>query len=136
MRHMNRISAGIVFLALLLPVFFAVDASAAESAWKVGRGVIQKGASAQDGLILKLSLRNDGLPSRATVEVLGRWTDGGQERPLRLGLLTQEVELKKTAIIEFLLRPLGPAPPGNSAVELTVMTGDKVTDRRVVAIER
>jgi len=140
-----RSSAYVLAAALLAVMLTSSGAAAGEGAsWKVGRGVIS-GSGAGSGLSLKISLRNAGAPSTGAVRVLGRWTGSrpGRKKISRrelsgfreLGLFTREVEMKKTAILEMTLAPLGPRPAGRRAVEVAVITGSGITDGVVIAID-
>lgn len=123
-----------VLAAILCTLLVGPAALAAESFWKVGRAVVQKEA-------VKLSLRNDGRPSKEGVQILGRWTSdmaGGPVKPAELGEFRQlgafstEVELKKTAILEVPIGALGPQPQGKTHLELVIVTGRDITDSKVV----
>lgn len=135
-----KMSGILIALAFALGLVFLVPhAQAASSAsWQVGRGVVQKGQP----VVLKLSLRNDGAPSREGVRILGRWAQGAPGKRgfsagelgsmSQLGSFTGEVELKKTAIIEVPLSALGTPPPGKGVLEIAVLTGRELTDGQAI----
>lgn len=120
---------GVLCVSLLEPV------SAASPVWKVGRAVIEvrqpsPASPGQSALVVKLSLRNAGVPGNVPVQIFGRW---GVQPPPALTLLAsfgQEVAFKQTAILEVPLTPLRGIPPGRPPLELAVMTGPQETDRQ------
>lgn len=129
-----------VFIAAMAILLFLIvpEALSASASWQVGRGVVQKGTPA----VLKLSLRNDGAPSREGVRIMGRWGLGLPGKRAfsagELGVLSQlgsysgEVELKKTAIIEVPLSALGTPPQGRTVLEIAVVTGSELTDGQAI----
>ncbi len=133
----------IVIITVLLAA--ASTATAAEAAWKVGRGHVT-GPGRAGGTTLEVSLRNTGSVSAEEVRILGRWTTRGAgpgsigERDLaslaELGVFTRETRMKQTAIVEMLLDPLGPAPAGGHNIEIAVVTGGRLTDSTVIAAEQ
>ncbi len=122
--------AGIFLMGLIGPV----AAAPPEPYWKVGRAIIQQDRTGSDGLFLKLSLRNEGKPGKASVEILGRWKGGRRDNFVLLERLTKEVALKQTAVVVIALEPLKPVPPGTPSLELLVMTGSRETDQKVVRL--
>lgn len=129
----------IPLMAIALCLFLTIpQALAASASWQVGRGVVQKGAPT----VLKLSLRNDGAPSKEGVRIVGRWGQGSPGKRAfsagelgglsQLGSYSGEVELKKTAIIEVPLSALGTPPQGRTVVEIAVVTGSDVTDGQAI----
>lgn len=109
--------------------------AASDPVWTIGRAVIQpaKEARREPGLAVKLSLRNEGKPGEARVQILGRWKPGQNElTPLRR--LKEEVALKQTAIVVISLEPLEEVPPGNPSLELVVKTDARETDRKTVRL--
>lgn len=126
-------------LALLLCVAGIVGSAVAASspAWTIGRAVIQPAKEARRdqglGLAVKVSLRNEGKPGEARVQILGRWKPGQDDlTPLRR--LKKEVALKQTAIVVISLEPLEGVPPGKPSVELVVMTDARETDRKTIRL--
>jgi hypothetical protein len=130
-------------LALMLGLIFMAPCqaeAAGQGAWQVGRAVIQKSASQQP--VLKLSLRNDGIASKESLRILGRWAQGAPGKRgfsagelgamTELGSFTGEVALKKTAIIEVPLSALGTPPAGRTVLEIGVLTGNELTDGQAV----
>lgn len=121
-------------LFLMVPQAFSAGAS-----WQVGRGMVQKAGTP----VLKLSLRNDGAPTKEGVRILGRWGQGAPGKRgftagelgglSQLGSFSGEVELKKTAIIEVPLSALGTPPPGKTVLEIAVVTGGEITDGQAIA---
>lgn len=103
--------------------------------WTIGRAVIQpaKEARPEQGLAVKLSLRNEGKPGETRVQILGRWKPGQDElTPLRR--LKEEVALKQTVIVVISLERLAEVPPGNPLLELVVKTDARETDRKTVRL--
>jgi hypothetical protein len=102
--------------------------------WTIGRAVIQAVKEQREqGLAVKLSLRNEGRPGDARVQILGRWKPGPDElTPLRR--LKEEVALKQTAIVVISLDPLEEVPPGTPSLELVVKTDARETDRKTVQL--
>lgn len=123
----------------LLVAFYGTSfAGSAESLWKVGRAKIEvKKEGGGQELILRLSLRNEGQPGKAHLEIKGQWTKGGNNKKpdnlKDLGSYTREVALKQTAILVISLDPLGSMPHGE-ALFLVVKTGPKETDSKVIAL--
>jgi hypothetical protein len=122
------------FLVLVAGVVGPVVA-ASGPAWTIGRAVIQpaKEGSKAHGLVVKLSLRNEGKPGEGRVQILGRWKPGKDDlTPLRR--LKEEVALKQTAIVVISLDPLEEVPPGRPSLELVVKTDARETDRKTVRL--
>ncbi len=119
---------------LLIGWMGTVAAAPREPFWKIGRAIIQYDVRGQKELLLKLSLRNEGNPGKAPVQILGRWKQGRDSKFTLLVRLTTEVELKQTAIGVVSLKPLEPVPPGRPFLELLVMTGTRQTDQTTVPV--
>lgn len=109
--------------------------AASGPAWTIGRAVVQpaKEASKKGGLMVKLSLRNEGKSGAGRVQILGRWMPGEDDLTL-LGRLKEEVALKQTAIVVISLDPLDGVPPGKPSLELVVKTDARETDRKTVRL--
>lgn len=127
----------LLVLALALASFAA--ASGSGSAWTVGRAVIEPmpGSPGPMQWVVKLSLRNEGRPDRTRVKIFGRWVRSGLQGNqgfIPLGILNNEVALKQTAIVVLSLRPLGPEPPGTTALEMLVRTGNVETGHQIVPL--
>lgn len=132
---------GLVVLAMVLGAVLNADpaTAAGQASWQVGRGVVQKTAGPP---VLKLSLRNDGSPSKEPVRVLARWgygtpgkrafSTGDTGSMSELGLFSGEVALRKTAIIEVPLSALGTPPAGRAVLEIAVLTAGAVTDGQAI----
>jgi len=138
-KTLARVSALVLLFGLLL--YLTPQALAAQGAsWQIGRGVIQK-AAGQQAPVLKLSLRNDGSPSKANVRILARWSQGAAGKRSfsagelgtfsELGSFTKEVELKSTAILEMSLAPVG-APQDRQTLEIAVVTDRELTDGQAI----
>lgn len=56
------------------------------------------------------------------------------ENLTQLGRFGKEIALKKTAILNISLKPLGSLPKGRQSLELLVITGKRVTDRKTVRL--
>lgn len=134
-----RVSALALVFGLLL--YLTPQALAAKGAsWQIGRGVIQKVAG-QQAPVLKLSLRNDGTPSKANVRILARWSQGAAGKRSfsagelgsfsELGSFAKEVELKSTAILEMSLASIGPSQDGQT-LEIAVVTDWELTDGQAI----
>ncbi|MFZ5877668.1 MAG: hypothetical protein ACOYXU_14875 [Nitrospirota bacterium] len=108
--------------------------AASDAVWTIGRAVIQPvKEQRQHGLAVKLSLRNEGKPGEARVQILGRWKPGQVElTPLRR--LKEEVALKQTAIVVISLDPLAEVPPGKPSLELVVKMDTRETDRKTIRL--
>lgn len=131
---------------LLLVTMVPMPAHANQPMWKIGRVTVQPEQAhanvealphKQPSLMVKLSLRNEGRPGNATVEIWGRWDTGGQRlkgKLMPLRRLTGEVALKQTAIVMVSLETLMPPPPGKPPLELVVMTGPHKTDHQMVSL--
>lgn len=128
---------------LLSGVLSAGSAPAADAArWIIGHAAVQTDPSAHGQLHVKLSLRNQGRPDRAAVQLYGRWLPATQAphkvtaQELRafalLGRYEREVAMKQTAIVTGSLAVLHP-PPATHVLELIVVTDRAVTDQRRVA---
>ncbi len=122
----------------------AVAASEAP-VWTAGRAMVQVKVdrAGQRRLMLKLSLRNQGSPGHAPVQLFGRWARDGKLERLdqtelprleRLGRFSREVALKRTAIVEVPLTPLRRRPSGTPALELVIQTGSRITDHQLVPV--
>ena len=126
-------------LSLCLSSSFAIAQS---SSWKVGRGVIS-GSRAGSGLSLKISLRNVGAPASDTVTIMGRWSRSqpgkrsisGSELAsfVELGVFTRAFAMKQTVILELELVPLGFKPSQMRAIEIAIVTDNRVTDGAVIS---
>lgn len=138
-KTLARVSALALVLGLLL--YLTPQAFAGQGAsWQIGRGVIQK-AAGQQAPVLKLSLRNDGTPSKANVRILVRWSQGAPGKRSfsagelgsfsELGSFAKEVELKSTAILEISLAPAGP-PQDMQTLEIAVLTDRELTDGQAI----
>lgn len=136
-----------VMVVALLSLRGAQPAGAAGQGpvWTVGRATVQVKVdrTGQRRPMLKISLRNQGTPGRAPVQLFGRWAPDGKlqrmdetklRRLARLGRFAREVALKRTAIVEVPLTPLRRRPKGSPAIELVVQTGSRITDHRLVAV--
>lgn len=140
LRTLARISGLALVFGLLLYLTPQVEAGQGAS-WQIGRGVIQK-ASGTQAQVLKLSLRNDGAPSKANVRILARWSQGTPGKRSfssgelgtfsELGTFAKEVELKSTAILEVSLAPLGTPQPGRQTLEVAVVTDRELTDGQAI----
>ena len=122
------------FLVMVAGVVGPAVAASGPS-WTIGRAVIQpaKEGSTGRGLVVKLSLRNEGKPGDGRVQILGRWKPGQDDlTPLRR--LKDEVALKQTAIVVISLDPLDEVPPGKPSLELVVKTDARETDRKTVRL--
>ena len=117
-------------------------AIAQSSSWKVGRGAIS-GSRAGSGLSLKISLRNVGAPASDTVTIMGRWSRSqpgkrsisGSELAsfVELGVFTRAFAMKQTVILELELAPLGFKPSQMRAIEIAIVTDNRVTDGAVIS---
>jgi hypothetical protein len=126
-------------LSLCLSSSFAIAQS---SSWKVGRGAIS-GSRAGSGLSLKISLRNVGTPASDTVTIMGRWSRSqpgkrsisGSELAsfVELGVFTRAFAMKQTVILELELAPLGSKTPQIKAIEIAIVTDNRVTDGAVIS---
>jgi len=132
------ISKLILHCSFLVIVAGGVGPAVAASgpSWTIGRAVIQPAkeeGSKGHGLVVKLSLRNEGKPGEGRVQILGRWKPGPDDlTPLRR--LKEEVALKQTAIVVISLDPLDGVPPGKPSLELVVKTDARETDRKTVRL--
>jgi len=137
-RLFSLVALAFIFGLLL---YLAPQAQAGPGAsWQIGRGVIQK-AAGQQAPVLKLSLRNDGSPSKANVRILARWSQGAPGKRSfsaaelgsfsELGSFAKEVELKSTAILEMSLAPAG-APQDMQTLEIAVVTDRELTDGQAI----
>lgn len=136
-RVRQPISTLVLHCVLLVVVAGIVGPAVAASGpvWTIGRAVVQpaKEGSKGHGLVVKLSLRNEGKPGEGRVQILGRWKPGPEDlTPLRR--LKKEVALKQTAIVVISLEPLEDLPPGKPSVELVVMTDARETDRKTIRL--
>lgn len=138
-KTLARVSALALVFGLLL--YLTPHALAGQGAsWQIGRGVVLKIPGSQ-APVLKLSLRNDGAPSKASVRIMARWSQGAAGKRSfstgelgtfsELGSFAKEVELKSTAILEISLAPLG-APQGSQIVEIAVVTDRELTDGQAI----
>lgn len=115
------------------------NAENASPVWKVGRAKIEakNDDAGQERLLLRLSLRNDGKPGKAPLEIKGRWSAKDNSKPeglKKLGTYTREVALKQTAILVISLEPLGGVPQKNISLELVILTGSQETDRQDIPL--
>lgn len=137
---LKMIMAGIIISVILGAFSTGVSMAGQASSWKVGRAVVQP----ENKMTLKLSLRNEGGPSKEPVRIFGRWSQAAPGKsvisPSELGRFTElgsfakEVELKQTAILEIPLASLGAAPQGKAALEIAVMTRQDLTDGQVIPV--
>ncbi len=126
-------------LVFLLVFCGASTAGASDAVWKVGRAKIEVQAdSGGQKLHLRLSLRNEGKPGKVSLEIKGRWGKSGENpKPTdfkKLGVYTQEVALKQTAILMISLESLGSEPKDKPPLELVLLTGSKETDRQSIPL--
>ncbi len=139
------VMSSIVILLILVAGPELIAAASQEPVWTAGRAAIhvKKDGTSQRRLTLKLSLRNQGSPGRASVQLLARWSRDGKLKQLdqkelqglaQLGRFSREVALKRTAIIEVPLSPLRHRPSGNPKLELIIRTGSRITDHRLVPV--
>lgn len=139
-KTLSRISALALIFGLLL--YLTPQAEAGQGAsWQIGRGAIQKAQGSQ-AASLKLSLRNDGTPSKANVRIMGRWSQGAPGKRSfsaselasfsELGSFAKEVELKSTAILEISLAPLGTPQATRPTLEIAVVTDKELTDGQAI----
>ena len=132
----------VVLLTVMTLLFSSSFAIAQSSSWKVGRGVIS-GSRAGSGLSLKISLRNVGAPASDTVTIMGRWSRSqpgkrsisGSELAsfVELGVFTRAFAMKQTVILELELVPLGFKPSQMRAIEIAIVTDNRVTDGAVIS---
>lgn len=136
-----------VMVVALLSLRGAERAAAAGQGpvWTAGRATVEVKAdrTGQRRPVLKISLRNQGSPGRAPVQLFGRWARHGKlermnetelRRLARLGRFAREVALKRTAIVEVPLTPLRRRPRGSPGLELVIQTGSRITDHRLVSM--
>ncbi len=132
----------VTLLTVLTLLFSSSFAIAQSSSWKVGRGAIS-GSRAGSGLSLKISLRNVGAPASDTVTIMGRWSSSqpgkrsisGRDLAgfVDLGVFTRAFAMKQTVILELELAPLGFKPSQMRAIEIAIVTDNRVTDGVVIS---
>lgn len=140
LKTLSRFSLLALIFGMLLYLTPQVEAAQGAS-WQIGRGAVQKAQGSQ-AATLKLSLRNDGAPSKANVRIMGRWSQGAPGKRSfsagelasfsELGSFAKEVELKSTAILEVSLAPLGTPQALRSTLEIAVVTDKELTDGQAI----